>query len=380
MARSEERRALLFDSSPILPFSTRGFSYHSNRSEGEEDKFRTATSSSSSSSGSRGMSTKGVARRGPWWWKVARRRLSLLGIPRRARPEAAPARQADSAPLGGPRTGLRKVVEATGGRPPSVRAYARPEDEFQCSGDLAGKKFGFPHTNAYWEEEFGCSAEKVIELLEPMMIEERSAKFAKIVENRIFDIVPVVEGLYDLGNVAAVCRTVEGLGLGSVHVITGDGKYKQSARTTQGSHKWIQTQYWESTKECLATAKEAGYKVVVTDLEAAVSLEEIDWTQKTLLLFGNELKGVSDEAKAMADQRVIIPMHGFVESFNISVAAAMVLKHACDARQAKRGGARGDLTSEEAKILLSVYYAKHLGSRATDVIQNLLQRERKALK
>ena len=118
----------------------------------------------------------------------------------------------------------------------------------------------------------------------------------------------------------------------------------------------------------------------VTDLEAAVSLEEIDWTQKTLLLFGNELKGVSDEAKAMADQRVIIPMHGFVESFNISVAAAMVLKHACDARQAKRGGARGDLTSEEAKILLSVYYAKHLGSRATDVIQNLLQRERKALK
>ena len=115
------------------------------------------------------MSTKGVARRGPWWWKVARRRLSLLGIPRRARPEAAPARQADSAPLGGPRTGLRKVVEATGGRPPSVRAYARPEDEFQCSGDLAGKKFGFPYTNAYWEEEFGCSAEKVIELVEPRL-------------------------------------------------------------------------------------------------------------------------------------------------------------------------------------------------------------------
>jgi len=54
----------------------------------------------------------------------------------------------------------------------------------------------------------------VVELLEPFMIEERASKFTKIIENRIFDIVPVVEGLYDLGNVAAVCRTVEGLGIG----------------------------------------------------------------------------------------------------------------------------------------------------------------------
>ena len=42
-----------------------------------------------------------------------------------------------------------------------------------------------------------------MELLEPFMIEERASKFTKIIENRIFDIVPVVEGLYDLGNVAA---------------------------------------------------------------------------------------------------------------------------------------------------------------------------------
>ena len=115
-------------------------------------------------------------------------------------------------------------------------------------------RFGFPYASSHWEEEFGCSAAKVIELLEPLMVDERASKFSKIVENRIFDLVPVVEGLYDLGNVAAVCRTVEGLGIGSLHVITGDGKYKQSARTTQGSHKWLQTQYWDSTEECLRTA------------------------------------------------------------------------------------------------------------------------------
>ena len=113
-------------------------------------------------------------------------------------------------------------------------------------------------------------------------------------------------------------------------------------------------------------------------MEAAVSLDEIDWTQKTLLLFGNELEGVSEEAKALADKRVIIPMSGFVESFNISVAAAMALKHACDARE-RTMGRRGDLNAEQQELLRSVYYAKHMGAhRATDVLQNLLSRERKA--
>ncbi|UPQ98560.1 SpoU-type tRNA/rRNA methyltransferase [Chloropicon primus] len=275
---------------------------------------------------------------------------------------------------GGARTGLQKLVAST----PSFRTRVRPEDEFQYSGD-SNVKFGFPYSNAYWEEEFGCSAEKVVELLEPFMIEERASKFSKIIENRIFDIVPVVEGLFDLGNVAAVCRTVEGLGIGSLHVITGDGTYKQSARTTQGSHKWLRTQYWESTTECLTAAKENGYSIVVTDLEAAVSLDEIDWTQKTLLLFGNELAGVSEEAKKLADKRVIIPMHGFVESFNISVAAAMALKHACDAREGATGK-RGDLTPEQQKVLRSVYYAKHVGSRSNDILHDLLGRERKALR
>ena len=262
-----------------------------------------------------------------------------------------------------------------------IATQAGSEDDVLQFSSLDSPTFGFPYSSTFCEEQFGCSAEKVIELLEPFMIEDRSAKFTKIIENRIFDIVPCVEGLYDLGNVAAVSRTVEGLGIGSVHIILGkDGKYKTSARTTQGSHKWLETQRWESTTACLTTAKAEGYQVVVTDLEAAVSLDEVDWTRKTLLLFGNEHAGISDEARSLADQRVIIPMHGFVESFNISVAAAMALKHACDARASKVAtGQRGDLSQQEQQILRAVYYAKHIGEKATDIIESLLEREKKAL-
>ena len=55
----------------------------------------------------------------------------------------------------------------------------------------------------------------------------------------------------------------------------------------------------------------------------------------------------------------------------------MALKHACDSR-CRDGGRRGDLTVEQQRVLRSVYYAKHLGSRAGDVLHDLLARERRA--
>ena len=109
-----------------------------------------------------------------------------------------------------------------------------------------------------------------------------------------------------------------------------------------------------------------------------MGLDEIDWNEKTVLLFGNEHAGVSEEAKELADQRLMIPMYGFVESFNISVAAAMALKHACDSREKSRGGKRGDLTEEQQNILQAVYYLKHIGSKSPDLIESLLAREKKA--
>ena len=97
----------------------------------------------------------------------------------------------------------------------------------------------------------------------------------------------------------------------------------------------------------------------------------------SLQLFGNEHAGVSEEAKQLADQRVKIDIHGFVESFNVSVAAAMALRHACDARE-RAAGRRGDLSTEEQRILRSVYYARHLGAKANDILANLLERERRS--
>ena len=69
--------------------------------------------------------------------------------------------------------------------------------------------------------------------------------------------------------------------------------------------------------------------------DTAVPYREVDYTRPTALLLGTEKFGVSDEAAAAVDQHVVIPMMGMVESFNVSVAAAIILAEACEQRRAK---------------------------------------------
>ncbi len=242
-------------------------------------------------------------------------------------------------------------------------------------------RFGFPYTEGQFVEDFGCSPAKAIELLKPLSLDERTARLEDVVADRIFGIVPLVEGLCDLGNISAVARTAEGLGLGSLHIVADkDDQFKQSARTSSGSHKWLHVKRWTSARDSLLAAKRDGYQIVATHLDAsAVPMEEIDFSQRTVVIFGNEHAGVSQEALALADRTAAVPMRGFVESFNISVAAAIVLKGAVDRRVAggrgADGGGRGDLSAQERQILEAIYHAKHRGPKVREVLDELLKRE-----
>jgi tRNA (guanosine-2'-O-)-methyltransferase len=73
-----------------------------------------------------------------------------------------------------------------------------------------------------------------------------------------------------------------------------------------------------------------GFRVLASHLEApdregrpAFPLTEIDWARPTALIFGNEHAGVSEQALALAHGTFRIDMRGFVESLNLSVAAAI---------------------------------------------------------
>ena len=88
-------------------------------------------------------------------------------------------------------------------------------------------------------------------------------------------------------------------------------------------------------------------------MESSESITDVDWTIPTAVVFGNEHRGVSEEALRLSDLNIIIPMSGMVESFNISVAAALTLFHVSRDR-IRRMGSHGDLTEEQATILQAV--------------------------
>lgn len=69
-------------------------------------------------------------------------------------------------------------------------------------------------------------------------------------------------------------------------------------------------------------------------------------------------QGVSEETLALADGCAVIPMAGFVESLNVSIAAALTLYEARSARE-RLLGCHGDLTPEEQETLKAVMFLRH---------------------
>lgn len=168
----------------------------------------------------------------------------------------------------------------------------------------------------------------LVESLRERVTPERWARIQTAVDNRRPQTAVVLEDIYDRGNTSAVMRSAEAFGLYQLHMIELGEKFKESKRVTQGAHKWLDSQKWKSTSTCVENLKSKGYKIYVTHLDAkAKPLAEVDMTQPFAIAFGNEKVGASESLLQLADERVYIPMQGFVQSFNISVAAALCFYH-----------------------------------------------------
>lgn len=231
----------------------------------------------------------------------------------------------------------------------------------------------FPHTGQF---NFGgqtLSAEKILSLLEPSLTPERQERIKATVEGRTCNVVPVLENNYDRGNISAVLRSAEAMGYQCAHVIELQEKFKSSARVTQGADKWLDVRKWKSTPECVSYLKEQGYQVLATHLDSrAKPIGEVDVTRPTALVFGNEKEGISEDMIRLADQTVIIPMQGFVQSYNISVAAAISLYHIFMERS-RAFGKQGDLSDEE-KLILRAEFSLRSSKNPEALIEELLSR------
>lgn len=212
----------------------------------------------------------------------------------------------------------------------------------------------------------------IIDRIGPLLTPERRQRVDAVVRERCFEITLVLEGIYDRGNISAVMRTAEGLGFADFHLVENQPRFKEANRVTKGADKWVEVRRHRETSQVLPLLKAQGKRLVVTALtERAKSIEEVDFSVPTAIVLGNEKDGVSEEMIAAADDVVVVPMVGFVQSFNISVAGALVLAQ-IRADRIRRRGRNGDLKAEQMEILRAEYYLRTLDS-AEDILRQALR-------
>lgn len=169
-----------------------------------------------------------------------------------------------------------------------------------------------------------------LEFLKQFLTEDRWEKFNEVIAWRTRFITIVLEDIYQSQNASAVVRTCDLTGIHDVHVIENINRYDINPDVTLGSNKWINlfryNKQQDNTIETFDVLRNRGYTIVATSPhKSQFTLETLPLDKPIALVLGNELTGLSDNALNQADAFVRIPMHGFTESFNISVSAALLL-------------------------------------------------------
>ncbi|BAT71379.1 tRNA (guanosine-2'-O-)-methyltransferase [Thermosulfidibacter takaii ABI70S6] len=165
---------------------------------------------------------------------------------------------------------------------------------------------------------------------------KRCKRYAQVLAKRQPDLVVVMEKIKNPHNASAILRSCDAFGVQDVYIIKEGKSLGVSKTVSSGSYKWLTLHFFEDTTECLMYLKERGFKILTTHLSTqSVDIREFDLTQKIAIVIGSELEGVSEEALSLSDANIIVPMVGFVQSFNVSVATALILYEAFRQRDAK---------------------------------------------
>jgi len=160
----------------------------------------------------------------------------------------------------------------------------------------------------------------------------------------------VMENIHDAHNVSAIFRTCDAVGVLRVELLyTLEPFPKIGKKSSSSANKWLERRKHRSIEECYGTLRDEGFRIYATQVsERTGSLYDLDLTGDVAFVFGNEHRGVSDDAARMADSTFRIPMMGMIESLNVSVAAAVCLYEAL--RQRIRAGKYDTPTMKEDEL------------------------------
>ncbi|EPT9250231.1 tRNA (guanosine(18)-2'-O)-methyltransferase TrmH [Photobacterium damselae] len=166
------------------------------------------------------------------------------------------------------------------------------------------------------------------------MTPERFERISQVLATRQPDLTVCLEQVHKPNNVSAIIRTADAVGVHKVHAVWQAEQLRLHSHTSAGSRNWVELETHANIADAVHAIKAQGMQVLATNLsERAVDFREIDYTKPTAIILGGEKHGITPEALALADQDIIIPMVGMVQSLNVSVASALILYEAQRQRQ-----------------------------------------------
>ncbi len=202
--------------------------------------------------------------------------------------------------------------------------------------------------------------EQAIAALSEILGPERAARLDQVAAARLSGLVVVLEDLHDPHNGGAALRSCEAVGVLEMRFVGVSPRF--SERVTQGCEKWLNQFHDRDIDVTAAVLRPRGFRLYAAIPGAATALEALDPLQPAAFLVGNEHNGLTNRARELADVEFAIPLAGFSQSVNLSVATALtVYTHARRRREAL--GRLGDLDEPGLSALRVDYYARSPASR-----------------
>lgn len=165
---------------------------------------------------------------------------------------------------------------------------------------------------------------------------QRKEKMERVLRARQDDLTLILANIHDPHNVSAIYRSCDAFGVSAVRLYYTTTVFPHlGSKTSASARKWVESVRCANLEELQQSC--VNFQILATSFSAdAVSLWEWNFLKPTAIILGNEHAGVGDELLKMAAGKLYIPMFGMVQSFNVSVAAAIILAEA--ARQRKNVG------------------------------------------
>lgn len=140
----------------------------------------------------------------------------------------------------------------------------------------------------------------------------------------------VLDNIRSLHNVGSAFRTADAFRIEKIYLtgITGTPPHREIEKTALGATASVDWAYVEKPEEAVRALKESGYQIVVVEQttdSVPLNTFRVAPDQKYALVFGNEVKGVSEEVIALGDWALEVPQVGTKHSLNISVCLGIVL-------------------------------------------------------